>query len=82
MLNETSKSLLPITTSLRAPNSAAREPAVASTAPEPLLPAVANVAEPVLLVCLMRIEPAAVVVVVANVSPVSSASETVIHAVT
>ena len=80
MLSETSNSLLPITTSLRGPNSAARAPAVASY--EAVLPAVAIVTEPVELVCLIRIVPAAVVAAVVSVSFVSSASETVIHAVT
>ena len=46
-----------------------------------MLPAVAIVTEPVLLVCFNRIVPAAVVEAVVSVSSVSSASETVIHTV-
>ena len=80
MLIEASNSLLPIVTSLRGPTSAALDPAVAST--EAMLPAVAIVEEPVELVCLTRIVPAAEVEPVVSVSFVSSASETVIHAVT
>ena len=80
MLSETSNSLAPIEISLRGPNSAALVPAVALTAA--MLPAVAIVEEPVELVCLIRIVPAAVVAAVVIVSFVSSASETVIHAVT
>ena len=68
-------------TSLRGPNSVARKPAVASTAP-PALPAVAIVLEPVLLVCFTRIVPVPEPAVVVSVSFDSSESETVIHAVT
>ena len=81
MLTETSNSLLPIEISLRGPNSAALLLAVPSTAP-PALPAVAMVVEPAELVCLTRINPVPEPAVVVSVSSVSSASETVIHAVT
>ena len=76
----TSKSLLPITTSLRGPNSAAAVPAVALY--DAIEPAVKILALPVALVCLIRTVPAAVDEPVVIVSFVSSASETVIHAVT
>ena len=76
----TSNSLLPITTSLRGPSSAAYPPATASNAL--VLPAVNMVCVPVPLVCLIRTAPAEVVAVVVSVSSVSSASEIVIHAVT
>jgi len=76
-----SNSLLPITISLSAPNSAALEPAVASTAP-PALPAVKIVDVPVLFVCLIRSVPAVEPELVVSVSFVSSASLTVIHTVT
>ena len=47
-----------------------------------MLPADAIVTEPVALVCLIKIVPAAELVPVVSVSFVSSTSETVIHAVT
>ena len=81
MLSATSYSLLPIDISLRAPNSAGVDAVTASTAP-PALPAVAIVVEPAELVCLTRINPVPEPAVVVSVSLVSSASETVIHAVT
>ncbi len=81
MVIATSKSLLPIVTSLRGPSSLAHAPAVAD-APATWLPAVNSVAVPVPLVCLIRIVPADVFAFVVSVSLVSSASETVIHAVT
>ena len=79
MVMPTSKLLAPRYSSLRGPSSRAFEPAEALY--DEMLPAVPIVAVPVALVCLIRIVPAAEVAPVVSVSFVSSASSTVIQAV-